>query len=332
MKNILLAHGGGGEETGELINKLFFKYFSNEILLAQEDAATLHVKSDIAFTTDSFTVSPLFFEGGNIGKLAIAGTVNDLAMAGAKPLYLSASFIIEEGFLYSDLEKIVKTMRDEMEKSGVKIVTGDTKVVPKGSCDGIFINTSGVGQIICKNLSANTLKDGYKIIVSNEVGNHGSCILATREELNLHSNLKSDCASLWGVVDEIFAANIKPKALRDATRGGLSAVLNEWARASNVCISVDEDKIPVAKEVNGICEFLGFEPYELANEGTFIVCVEEKDVDKTLEVLHKNPLTCKASCIGEVKGEHKQKVILNTPWKSQRFLEPPRGELLPRIC
>lgn len=332
MKHILLAHGGGGEETGVLIEKLFFKYFKNDILLAQEDSASLHVSGDIAFSTDSFTVSPLFFKGGDIGKLAIAGTVNDLAMAGAKPLYLSASFIIEEGFLYEDLEKIVKSMSLEMSKSGVQVVTGDTKVVPKGSCDGIFINTSGVGQIVCKNLSANTLKDGYKIIVSNEVGNHGSCILSEREELSLQSELKSDCASLWEVVNEIFKANIKPKALRDATRGGLSAVLNEWARASNVCISIDEDKIPIAKEVSGICEFLGFEPYELANEGTFIICVNERDVDKTLEVLHKNPLTCKASCIGEIKGEHKQKVILNTPWKSQRFLESPRGELLPRIC
>ncbi len=332
MKNIQLAHGGGGEETGKLIEELFFSYFKNDILLLQEDAASLSMGKRIAFTTDSFTVTPLFFSGGDIGKLSIAGTVNDLVMAGAKPLYLSASFIIEEGFEFSKLESIVKSMSEEMQKSGVKIVTGDTKVVPRGSCDGIFINTSGIGEIVCEGVSANVLKNGQKIIVSNEVGNHGSCILAAREELSLESNLKSDCASLWKPVSELLNAGIKPVALRDATRGGLSAVLNEWARASNVCINVFEDKIPVANEVKGICEFLGFEPYELANEGTFILCVNEKDEQKALEILRKNPLTLKATCIGSVEGEHKGRVVLNTPWNSKRFLEIPQGELLPRIC
>ncbi len=332
MKNIQLSHGGGGEETRKLIEGLFFEHFKNDILLAQEDAASLSVGKNIAFTTDSFTVSPLFFSGGNIGKLAIAGTVNDLVMAGAKPLYLSASFIIEEGFSFEKLELIVKSMSNEMEKSGVKIVTGDTKVVPRGSCDGIFINTSGIGEIVCEGVSANYLKDGQKIIVSNEIGNHGSCILAAREELSLQSELKSDCASLWQPVEELFSAGIKPIALRDATRGGLSAVLNEWALASKVCINVHEDKIPIAQEVKGICEFLGFEPSELANEGTFIMCIDEKDEKKALDILHQNPLTLKASCIGYVGGEYKEKVILNTPWNSKRFLEAPQGELLPRIC
>lgn len=332
MKKIQLSHGGGGEESGDLIEKLFFKYFKNDILLAQEDAASLSVGKKIAFTTDSFTVTPIFFNGGDIGKLAIAGTVNDLAMAGAKPLYLSASFIIEEGFLVKDLEMIVKSMSQEMEKSGVKVVTGDTKVVPRGGCDKIFINTSGIGEIICDNISANNLKNGQKIIVSNEVGNHGSCILAAREELNFQSDLKSDCASLWSPICDLIENKIKPIALRDATRGGLSAVLNEWAKASNVCINIYEDKIPIADEVKGICEFLGFEPYELANEGTFVLCVDEIYEKKAVKILRKNKLTANATCIGEVNKEHKSKVILNTPWNSKRFLQSPSGELLPRIC
>lgn len=332
MKRIQLSQGGGGEETTGLIKGLFFKHFSNEILEKMEDAATLHVKGPIAFTTDSFTVSPLFFEGGNIGKLAIAGTVNDLVMAGAKPLYLTCSFMIEEGFLLEELEAIVVSMKEEMAKSGVKIVAGDTKVVPKGGVDGLFINTTGIGEIVCAGISAHNLKAGHALIVSNEVGNHGACILAKREELELETTLKTDCASLWSPVKALFDAGIKPLALRDATRGGLSAVLNEWAEASAVGLSVKEAAIPVAQEVKGICELLGFEPYEFANEGTMVLCVKEGDVEKTLEVLHRFEETQKARCIGVVVEEHAGKVILETPWGSHRFLEPPKGELLPRIC
>ncbi len=332
MKQIQLAHGGGGEESGELIKSLFFKYFKNDILLKEEDAAVLKVKEDIAFSTDAFTVSPLFFSGGNIGKLCIAGTVNDLAMMGAKPLYLTASFVIEEGFGFDELESIVKSMSEEMKKSGVKIVAGDTKVVPKGSVDKLFITTSGVGQIIQKGISAHNLKKGYKIIVSNEVGNHGTCILAAREELRLESDLKSDCASLWHLVEALLENGIKPLAMRDATRGGLSAVLNEWATISKVCIELEEKNIPIANEVQGLCEFLGFEPLELANEGTFVLCVKDEDADKTLEILKNFKEGQKASLIGEVTTSHEQKVILKTPWGSTRFLQPPQGELLPRIC
>lgn len=332
MSRILLAHGGGGEESNALIKKLFFEHFKNDILIREEDAASLHVKSDIAFTTDAFTVSPLFFSGGDIGKLSIAGTVNDLVMAGAKPLYLTASFIIEEGFLYKDLEKIVLSMKDEMSKSGVKIVAGDTKVVPKGFADGLFITTSGVGEIQKKGISSHNLQVGHKIIVSNEVGNHGTCILAAREELKLESKLKSDCASLWKPVQALFAKKLYPMAMRDATRGGLSAVLNEWARASKVGIKIEEQKVPIANEVSGLCEFLGFEPLELANEGTMILCVKDEDVEKVLEVLKGFDETKKAICIGEVIEEYPQKVLLKTPWGSSRFLEPPQGELLPRIC
>ena len=332
-KRITLSQGGGGEETNSLIKKLFFKYFDNEVLLKMEDAAVLSMgEGKIAFTTDSFTVSPIFFNGGNIGKLAIAGTVNDISMMGAKPLYLTCSFMIEEGFLYDELETIVKSMSEELKVSGALIVAGDTKVVPKGSVDGLFINTSGIGKIIKDGISAHNLKSGDSIIISNEVGNHGACILAKREDIELDMELKTDCATLWPMIEVLIKNGVKIKSLRDATRGGLSAVLNEWAETSDVCIEVDEDKISVADEVKGVCEMLGFEPYEFANEGTMAICVEAGEEEKTLEILRQFEKTKKASFIGKVSDKYKQKVILNTPWGSARYLEPPKGELLPRIC
>lgn len=332
-QKILLSHGGGGEETQSLIKELFFKHFDNDILLKMEDAAALRMQShNIAFTTDSFVVSPIFFKGGNIGKLAIAGTVNDLAMMGARPKYLTCSFMIEEGFEYAKLEEIVITMRDEMEKSGVKIVAGDTKVVPKGGVDGLFINTSGIGEILKEGISAHRLEEGDCILVSNEVGNHGACILATREEIEIESDLKTDCTSLWKPVEALLEAGVEVHALRDATRGGLSAVLNEWAQTSNVCIEVEESHIPVANEVKGICELLGFEPYEFANEGTMVIALPKSEVPKALDVLKKFEETAKCAAIATVSQRFTCKVVLHTPWGSERFLEPPKGELLPRIC
>ncbi|DAB35667.1 MAG TPA: hydrogenase expression/formation protein HypE [Sulfurospirillum cavolei] len=330
---ILLSHGGGGEETQSLIKNLFFKHFGNDILLRMEDAAVLTMKSEkIAFTTDSFTVSPLFFKGGNIGKLAIAGTVNDLSMMGARPKYLTCAFMIEEGFEYEKLEEIVISMRDEMAKSGVKIVAGDTKVVPKGGVDGVFINTAGVGEVLKEGISAHALRQGDAIIVTNEVGNHGACILAMREELELQSDLKTDCASLWKSVEALIDADIEIHALRDATRGGVSAVLNEWAQTSNVGIHVREADIPVANEVKGMCELLGFEPYEFANEGTMLIALPQSEVAKALEVLKRFEETSKSTLIGDVDDRFEGRVVLQTPWGSERFLEPPKGELLPRIC
>ncbi len=332
-KRILLSHGGGGEETQNLIKDLFFKHFSNDILLRMEDAASLTMEStNIAFTTDSFTVSPLFFNGGNIGKLAIAGTVNDLAMMGAKPRYLTCSFMIEEGFEYDKLETIVISMRDEMAKSGVMIVAGDTKVIPKGGVDGLFINTTGIGEILYKGISAHHLHVNDCIIVTNDVGNHGACILAAREEIEIESELKTDCATLWKPVEALIESGITLYAMRDATRGGLSAVLNEWAQTSNVCIEIEEDKIPVANEVKGICELLGFEPYEFANEGTMVICVPAHDAQKALDILARFEETKKSAIIGRVSERFCEKVVLHTPWGSQRFVEPPKGELLPRIC
>lgn len=331
-KQIQLSHGGGGEETNSLIHDLFYHHFSNDTLLAAEDAAVLEVKKKIAFTTDSFTVSPIFFNGGNIGKLAIAGTVNDLAMMGAKPLYLSASFMIEEGFPFDDLETIVKAMAEELEHSGAKIVCGDTKVVPKGAVDKIFINTSGIGEIEKEGISANTLKEGNIIIVSGDVGRHGAAILMEREGLGISGDLKSDCATLWPAVQALIDANVSISAMRDATRGGLSAVLNEWAEQSAVCLEIEESSIPVDEAVQGICELFGFEAFDFANEGTCILAVPEKDAQMALTALHKVEVTKKATIIGQVSMKKEGKVILHSAYGSSRYLDLPKGELLPRIC
>ncbi len=332
MKQIQLSHGGGGEETNDLIHDLFYRYFSNDILIAAEDAAVLEVEGKIAFTTDSFTVSPIFFKGGDIGKLAIAGTVNDLAMMGAKPLYLSSAFMIEEGFSFDDLETIVKSMAEELKHSGAKIVCGDTKVVPRGAVDKIFINTSGIGEIKKEGISANNLQEGDVIIVSGDVGRHGAAILMEREGLGITGNLESDCATLWPAVDALIESKVTISALRDATRGGLSAVLNEWAAQSRVCIEIEEKSVPVDEAVQGICELFGFEAFDFANEGTCILAVSSKDAQLAVDTLQKVATTSKAAIIGEVSMKKEGKVILHSPYGSSRYLDLPKGELLPRIC
>ncbi|WP_457644377.1 hydrogenase expression/formation protein HypE [Persephonella sp.] len=332
MKQILLSHGGGGEETQKLIKDLFFRYFSNPVLEKMEDAAVLELNSKLAFTTDSFTVSPIFFKGGNIGKLAVAGTVNDLAMIGAKPLYLSCSFIIEEGLPFDQLEEIVSSMAEEMKKSGVKIVTGDTKVVPRGSADKIFINTTGIGQVIYEGISASNIDAGDVILVSGTIGDHGACIMAQREGIEMEGELASDCATLWPIVKDLIDSKITIKAMRDPTRGGLSAVLNEWAEASDIGIEIEEDAIPVKNEVQGMCELLGLDPLTLANEGKLILSVPERDAEKALEILRSNSLGKDAQIIGRAIPDYKGRVVMKTSYGSKRILEPPAGELLPRIC
>ncbi|MCL1115538.1 hydrogenase expression/formation protein HypE [Shewanella basaltis] len=331
-KTVQLSHGGGGKEMNQLITDLFFKAFNNPILASQEDAAKLNMCGHIAFTTDSFTVSPLFFAGGNIGKLAVAGTVNDLAMMAAQPEYLSCSFIIEEGFAIDDLTTIVNSMAEELHKCGARIVCGDTKVVPKGCADGLFINTSGVGRILYPTISAKNLQIGDAIIVSRDIGCHGAAILMARDGLTLESDLHSDCETLWPVVEQLLASNIQIHAMRDATRGGLSAVLNEWAVASNVSITVEESRIPVSNEVKGLCELFGFEPYDLANEGTFLLSVPQEIAQGTIEVMQRYGHCLHAAIIGYVTDKQIGKVILKTPWGSSRYLDLPQGELLPRIC
>lgn len=332
MKQIMLAHGSGGEESNALLKNIFFKHLGNEILNRYEDSAALKLKENIAYTTDSYTVNPLFFNGGDIGKLSICGTCNDLAMMGAKPLYLTCGFMIEEGLLLEDLERIVLSMKEELAKNGAMIVAGDTKVVPKGSVDRLFINTSGIGEIRYPGISSANLCEEDVILCSGFVGEHGAEIFARREGMAISGDLKSDCASLWPLIEYLIKEGIRPKALRDATRGGLAAVLNEWAVSSNVGIHIDEKVIPVRDAIKGICELLGFEAYNLANEGMFVMVIDKAEAEVALERMRAHPLGKDAAIIGKVSDQQQKKVVLNSAWGTKRYLEAPSGELLPRIC
>ena len=331
QKKITLAMGNGGKENGQLISELFTKYFQNQYFGIGEDATTLPKSPhQIAMTTDSFTVTPRFFPGGNIGKLAICGTTNDLAMVGAKPQFLTISFIIEEGFDFDELEKIVKSIQNELQINRAYIIAGDTKVMPKGSIDGLIINTTGIGEILKSNISAKNLEVGDKILISRDIGKHGATIFALREELNFETNLKSDSASLFPIVDKLITSNIEIKAMRDATRGGLAAVLNEWAEINNLAIEVLEERIPISDEVLGFCEFLGLDPLNLANEGTFVLAVKNGFENQALTILNK--FNSSAKIIGEVVESPKNRVLLKSNYGTKRFLEMPTGEILPRIC
>ncbi len=344
-EKIMLAHGGGGEEMNELINGLVFEIFgaSGGVLGENNDSAVLDINSSkIAFSTDSFVVSPIKFSGGDIGKIAVCGTINDLAMVGAVPKYLSCALIIEEGFDINELKNILISMKNTADEAGAIIVCGDTKVVPKGAADKIFINTSGVGEFINGPIKTSGLKSGAKIILSGDIGRHGAVILAAREELALDTNLSSDCKALNKIVQELFKNGIKPLAMRDATRGGLSAVLNEWAAAAKRNIKIYEENIAINPAVSGVCELLGFEAFELANEGTFILAVDSEMADLAVNILKK--YNENAAIIGEVLEPENRvnsifansvatyRVIIQNAYGASRFLEPPKGELLPRIC
>jgi hydrogenase expression/formation protein HypE len=331
MKHVTLAHGNGGEENSILIEALFYKNFDNAILRQAEDAAIIE-EGKLAYTTDSYTVTPLFFKGGDIGKLCICGTCNDLAMMGAKPKYLTCAMIIEEGFAMDELETIVTSMKKEAAMNDVRIVSGDTKVVPKGSVDKLFINTSGIGEVVRKGISSSKIAPDDVIIVSGTIGQHGATIFLEREGMASSQTLQSDCRSLWPQVQALIDADISIKAMRDATRGGVSAVLNEWAKQSNVCIEIEEDKVPLSEEVKGVCELMGFDAFELANEGTFLIAVENKDANRVVELLQNMKGSAKAAMIGRTSDRYPEKVVLKTPYGTSRFLDLPTGELLPRIC
>ncbi|BDY12487.1 hydrogenase expression/formation protein HypE [Hydrogenimonas cancrithermarum] len=331
MKTITLAQGNGGEENRQLISELFFRHLKNDILQKAEDAAVVE-DGTLAMTTDSFTVSPIFFAGGDIGKLSVCGTCNDLAMMAARPCYLTLSVVLEEGFETRKLEKIVRSIKKELLENGAKVVAGDTKVVPKGSVDQIFITTTGLGEVTVPGISASNVQKGDVIVVSRDIGRHGAAIFAAREGIELESAITSDCASLWPMVEKVIETGVVPHAMRDATRGGVAAVLNEWAEASGVCIEVDEGEIPVSETVAGICELLGFEPTALANEGTFLLAVRPEEAEKVVEILRSFPGNEAAVQIGEVTDSYLQKVILRSAWGTKRFMDLPTGELLPRIC
>ncbi len=327
---ILMAHGAGGQLSAELLRKVIVPAFDNEILHELHDGAKI---GRLAMTTDSYVVRPIFFRGGDIGKLSICGTVNDLAVTGAVPKFLSVGMILEEGFELDALKKIVGSMSRAASEAGVKIVTGDTKVVGRGQADGIFINTAGVGELIDGvDISAKKICAGMKILVSGTIGDHATAILAGRHGLELPETVKSDCAPLNSLIREMLAVEPKISMLRDATRGGLAAVLNEIAQAANVGILLDETKIPVREEVRGVCEILGFDVLELANEGKIVAIVPETSAEKILSVMRENVYGQNAAIIGEIVATSAGKVGLKTPVGGVRIVDMPAGELVPRIC
>lgn len=332
---IFLSHGSGGKQTNSLINNLFIRYFDNSVLREMNDSAQLTLQGNrIAFTTDSFVVNPIFFKGGNIGKLAVCGTVNDIAVSGAKPLYLTSAFIIEEGFEIEKLEEIVKAMAEEAENAGVQIVAGDTKVVEKGSADGIFINTTGIG-IIEKDIhiKASNAMPGDVVIVNGTLGDHGITIMCERNGLGFEGEIKSDCASLNGLIEVMLETCSDIHVLRDATRGGVAAVLNEIAEASNVSIRLNEKSIPVNEEISGVCEFLGLEPLYIANEGKLCAFVPEKYAEEVLKVMKRHPLGTNSTIIGKVfEDSSNKKVYIDTIVGGKRIVDMPSGQQLPRIC
>jgi len=333
-KIIQLSHGDGGIKTGELINNLLLKYFGNEILNKLEDSAVLNCSfKRIAYTTDSFVVNPIFFPGGDIGKLSICGTINDLVTTGCIPVAMSLSFILEEGFPVPDFKKILSSIKNTTRDTNLKIVTGDTKVVEKGSADKIFINTSGIGFLGNNiDISPCKIEVGDKILINGGIAEHGTAILSSRKEFNFKTSIVSDCAPLSSLVNDMLSASKKIHALRDATRGGLASILFELARSSKTNINIHEDKIPVKKEVHGICEFLGLDPLYIANEGKMVVFVDRKDADKVLQAMKKNKYGKDSQIIGEVTEKGEGLVILVTELGTKRILDLQYSEQLPRIC
>jgi hydrogenase expression/formation protein HypE len=329
---ILLAHGSGGKLMHDLI-KSFMPRLSNPILDRMDDSAVFEIKGRMAFTTDSYTVQPLFFPGGDIGKLAVCGTVNDLSMSGATPLYLSLAFIIEEGLPVADLRKIVESIAATAAEAGVKIVTGDTKVVGKGGADKLFINTAGVGGVPDGvNISASNARPGDKVILSGTIGDHGIAVLSKREGLKFHTPLPSDCAPLNGLVAEMLQVTRDIRSLRDPTRGGLATTLNDFAEQSSTGINIVEEKIPVDKAVRGACELLGLDPLYIANEGKLVAIVSPEDAEVVLKRMRRHKYGKNAIIIGEVVAEHPRQVVMKTALGASRIIDMPVGELLPRIC
>jgi hydrogenase expression/formation protein HypE len=333
-ERIVMSHGAGGKATQTLIEAVFLEAFRNPLLEPLEDAARLHVNgAKVALTTDSYVVSPLFFPGGDIGDLAVNGTVNDLSMAGAVPLYLSAGFILEEGFPVADLMRITASMQAAAERAGVQVVTGDTKVVQKGKADGCYINTAGVGVIEHDiSLGVANARPGDTILVSGPIGDHGITIMLARGELDIEADIESDTAPLNGLVAGLLAATPGIRALRDATRGGVATILNEIATAAGVGVMVNEDDIPVRAEVRGAAELLGIDPMYVACEGRLVAVVDSARADAALAALRAHPLGQQAAIIGRVTAEPPGIVQLKTAFGGTRIVDLLVGDPLPRIC
>ncbi|GII00135.1 hydrogenase expression/formation protein HypE [Planobispora takensis] len=333
-ERVTLAHGSGGKATRTLVEAIFLEAFRNPLLEPLEDAAALSVDgARLALTTDSFVVSPLFFPGGDIGDLAVNGTVNDLAVSGARPLYLTAGFILEEGFPIADLTRIVDSMRAAAQAAGVSVVTGDTKVVQRGKGDGCYVNTAGVGVIDRPGrLGAATVRPGDAVLVSGPVGAHGITIMLARGELDIEADLVSDTAPLHGLVAALLAAAPGVRVMRDATRGGVATVLNEVAGAAGVAVVVDERAVPVEPEVRGASELLGIDPLYVACEGRMVVFVDGAEADAALAAMRGHPLGERAALIGRVKDDPPGLVLLNTVFGGTRICDLLVGDPLPRIC
>jgi hydrogenase expression/formation protein HypE len=331
--SILLAHGSGGKLSHELVEKKFLPFLANPALNKLDDSAIFEASGRLALTTDGYVVNPIFFPGGDIGKLAVCGTVNDLAMNGAKPMYLSLSAIIEEGFLLGELEQIVQSIKKASEEAEVSIIAGDTKVVNRGQADKLFITTSGVGIVPPGvDISGANARVGDKVLLSGTIGDHGMAIMSQREGLRFATTLKSDCAPLNKLVAQMLEVSSRIHCLRDPTRGGLATTLNELARQSKVGIAIEETEIPVKEEVEAACELLGLDPIYVANEGKLVCIVDPADADKLIIRMKKNIYGRDAAIIGEVARQHPGKVVMKTKLGPSRIVDMLTGELLPRIC
>ena len=332
--NVLLAHGGGGRLMHQLIETMFVPVFSNPLLDARHDGAVIHLNgTKLAFTTDSYVVRPLFFPGGDIGTLAINGTVNDLAMCGARPLYLSAGFILEEGLPMETLWRVVQSMKRAAEEAGVQLVTGDTKVVDKGKGDEVFINTAGVGIIEHDlTITPTSVQAGDVVLLSGDIGRHGIAIMAVREGLEFESAIESDCAPLADIVMKLLDAGVRVRCMRDLTRGGLASALIEIAEAANVHINIDESVIPVREDVQGACEILGFDPLYLANEGRFVAFVAASDAERALGLMSAHASGRGACVVGRVTEDAPAMVTMRSRIGATRIVDMFSGEQLPRIC
>ncbi len=332
--HVLMAHGGGGKLMHQLLENVFGPAFSNPILDTRHDSAQFVVPSGrLAMTTDSYVVRPLFFPGGDIGSMAVHGTVNDLAMSGARPLYLSCAFIIEEGLPMETLWRVVCSMRDAAKKCGVQIITGDTKVVDKGKGDGLFINTAGIGVIEdSASISPQNVRPSDVVIVSGDLGRHGMAIMAVREGLQFETTIESDSAPVHEAVLDLLKSNIEVHCLRDLTRGGLASALNEIAEIAGVKIAVEEQLIPVREDVHAACEMLGLDPLHVANEGRFVAFVAARDAERALTILGCNDVSSGAAIIGKVMEKSAPLVTLKSAIGASRILDMPSGEQLPRIC
>lgn len=332
-KTVTMAHGAGGKQTSELIDQVFKAHFANKDLTADDAAVLAPPVGKMAVSTDGFIVSPAFFPGGNIGKLSICGTVNDLACMGAKPLYLTCAFVIEEGFPMDKLEEIASAMEKTAKEAGVHIVSGDTKVAGKGQVDGVFITTTGMGEIEeGVELGGELAKAGDAIIVTGDIGRHGCTILLAREDFGIDADISSDCAPLWNTVKAVMDQTHNLHVIRDATRGGVGTVLYEIAGQSNVGIRLHAEAVPVQPEVKGVCGMLGLEPLYLACEGRLVIMAPKEEAEGIVATLKKCPYSADAAIIGEVIAEEAGRVIMETEIGTQALLPKPGGELLPRIC